>query len=469
MERRYKRSRLELGEHIKESKKSEKDIKETNQKIIALESELEKIKAYLSDITIDLKLKAFTGDVNRIERLLELKFPLSSGNELSNQIKIMAKAEDLINTKADIKCLQEKLEDDYLTKAEAIAEFEKNQKIVSERFELYSTQEYTNQISQKFYKKIVKLSSEIEKVTNKIQLTHEFFDKNLKDFKGEVSLKAFQVDIDKIIQEISEKASKKELSKYISEIAPKISAFQGEIGVFNRVIREQEQSLLKLDEILLEKASKTETQDLYQRLIVLSKNTEIEHKIDDMIKNQRNIKEELSDIQSDTRQIQLQFAEMQTLYSKKANDAIELKFIKDIMLDMQSNISYKADRTEILSCLQQKAGWEDFSNLSQSLEAVHQQIKFLAVQVGAIEKITTPKGKIRNAEKSQRDYFKKITHRLVNYVVSSKPTLEESQMPEEIKAFLNVPNTPKLIDNIKSKNTTPRQRIRHSFDQLNKF
>ena len=445
----------------------EKDIKETNGKLMSIETDIDNFRSFLSDVTIDLKLKAYTGDLNRVERLLDTKYPLSSGIELANQVKLMAKAEELEKVKLELDYLYEKIEDQYFKKEEALVEFDKNHKKVVEMLENYSTKEYTNKISQKFYKKITKMNNEIEIITKKIQSLHEYFNDNLKDLKNELNLKVTQKDLDKVSQDVAGKATKNELSRYLGEINPKISAFQGEIGVFNRIVREQEQALLRLDEILLEKASKVETNNLYQKLASVSKHADLEYKIDEMLKNQRAVQEEFTDIQSDNRQIQLKFAEIQTHFSKKVNDGIELKFLKDLMLDMQTSISYKADRTEILNCLEQKAGWGDFSHLSQSLESVHRQIKLLAVQVGAIEKINAPKGKIRNSERSQREYFNKITNRLVNYVVNSKPTVDDPPLPEEIKAFLKMPGTPKVFDTIKTKNNTPHRRTHHSFDQLN--
>ena len=142
----------------------------------------------------------------------------------------------------------------------------------------------------------------------------------------------------------------------MADIAPKISGFQSEIGVFNRIIREQEQAMLRLDEVLLDKASKIETNDLYNKLELISRHANIEYKIDEMINKQTQIREDFDLIQSDLRTMQIQFSEIQTAYIKKVNENLELKFLKDLMLEMQTSISYKADRTETLNCLEKKAG-----------------------------------------------------------------------------------------------------------------
>ena len=106
MERRYKRSRLDLAEFVKEYKKSEKDIRENQEKLNSFSEEFNKLKLFLSDIVTDLKLKAYTGDLNRLERLLDGKFPASTGNELVEQMKLRAKHEDLVKTQEEINDFQ---------------------------------------------------------------------------------------------------------------------------------------------------------------------------------------------------------------------------------------------------------------------------------------------------------------------------------------------------------------------------
>lgn len=466
MERRYKRSRQELADFVKDFKKSEKEIRETGENLGLIKEEIANFKAYIGDIGADLKLKAYIGDVNRVERQLETKCSLNMVNDLAAQIKLKATKEELEVTNRSINMLREDIEQEYFKKLDALIELDKIKNNLFETFEKYSTKEETSHITRKFYKRTQKIDQVVDGTNTRIDSMQELHDAVIKEIRADLSSKLGQKELDKVSQEINSKASKQDLTKYFSELSPKVSGFQSELAVFNRIIREQEQALLRLDEVLLQKASKVETHDLYQKLALLSKHTDIEYKIDEMIKHQKVIRNEFNDIQSDVRQMQLQVSEIQTGYSKKVNENMEMKFLKELMLDMQTSISYKADRTEFLNCMEQKAGWGDFSHLSQSLESVHQQIKLLAVQVGAIEKISAPKGTLRNAERTQREYFNKITNRLVNYVVSSKPIIDEQPIPEEIKNFLKVPSTPKAYDN-KRRVSTPHRRTYNSFDQLN--
>jgi hypothetical protein len=465
MERRYKRSRLDLAEFAKEYKKSEKDLKDNQNKVIGLEEQLSKLQLFLDDILTDLKLKAYNGDLIRVEKTLESKCSIVIVNDLASQVKLMCKAEDLHNTQSVLKKFQEKVDKEYLQTHEILSEIEKAKKNIIDLMENYSTKEYTDNFNQKFYKKYKKTNKKFEDLSELLNTKNESVDKIIKDLKSEVHDKVSHKDLDKLSQEIASKSSKQDLTRYLSEISPKISGFQTELSVFNRILREQEQAMLRLDEILLEKASKLETFDLYKKIELISKHTDIEYKIDEMIRTQNIIKEDFNNIQSDIRHIQLQFSEMQTIHSKKTNEILEIKFLKDLILEIQTCVSYKADRNEILHCLEQKAGWGDFSHLSESIESVHRQIKLLAVQVGAIEKITAPSGKLRSAERTQREYFNKITTRLVNYVVGSKPLIDENPVPDEIKAFLKLPNTPKIHDH-KTRQNTPNKRTHHSFDLL---
>ena len=356
MERRYKRSRLDLAEFVKEYKKSEKDIRENQEKLNSFSEEFNKLKLFLSDIVTDLKLKAYTGDLNRLERLLDGKFPASTGNELVEQMKLRAKHEDLVKTQEEINDFQNFVQENYMKKEKTLEELQKIQTTLVESLENYSTKEFTNAITTKIYRKTSEIESELEKFDQRMTNITEIFEKMLKDLKSEMNDKISFKDLEKLSQEIASKASKHDLTKYVADIAPKISGFQSEIGVFNRIIREQEQAMLRLDEVLLDKASKIETNDLYNKLELISRHANIEYKIDEMINKQTQIREDFDLIQSDLRTMQIQFSEIQTAYIKKVNENLELKFLKDLMLEMQTSISYKADRTETLNCLEKKAG-----------------------------------------------------------------------------------------------------------------
>lgn len=466
IDRRYKRSRTELSDFTKDLKKSEKDIKQNSEHLTFLEEDLIKTKNLMADILTDLKLKAYTGDLNRLERLMDTKCSNATATELANQLALMAKSEELKATRVDLNSLKELIDSQYFRRDDGLEQMAKIEESLKLSLENYTTKEQSLKFSQKFYKKFKKSQNATESFTKSLSALQETFDKFSNDIKFELSNKVSYKDVDKMNSELAIRVTKADLNKYLGQINPKISGFESELGTFNRVLREQEQAMLRLDEVLLGKASKLETHDLYQKVNQISKHSQIEYKIDEMIAKMQKTQETSEDLQSEMRKIKLEFGEILTYYSKKANDGIEIKFLKELMLDMQTNISYKADRTEFLNYLEQKAGWGDFTHLTQSLESVHRQIKLLAVQVGALEKITTPGGKLRNAERTQREYFNRITNRLVNYVVSSKPTTDENPVPEELKAFLKLPETPKVKDHIK-RISTPHRRTHHSFDFLN--
>lgn len=466
IDRRYKRSRTELSDFTKDLKKSEKDIKQNNEHLNILEEDLGKAKSLMSDILTDLKLKAYSGDLNRLERQLDTKCSNATALDLANQLTLKAKSEDLQATQLDLNNLKDLINSQFFRRDEGLEELSKIELNLKSTLEHYTTKEQSTRISQKFYKKMKKNQNLTECFTKNLSSLQEAFDKLTTDLKVELNNKVGYKDVEKMYNELAIRVTKADLNKYLGQINPKISGFESELGTFNRVLREQEQAMLRLDEVLLGKASKIETHDLYQKVNQISKHSQIEYKIDDMIAKMQKTQENFEDIQSEMRKIKLEFGEILTYYSKKANDGIEIKFLKELMLDMQTNISYKADRTETLKYLEQKAGWGDLTHLTQSLESVHRQIKLLAVQVGALEKITTPGGKLRNAERTQREYFNKITNRLVNYVVSSKPTTDDNPVPEELKAFLKLPETPKAKDHMK-RISTPQRRTHHSFDFLN--
>jgi hypothetical protein len=466
IDRRYKRSRQDLAEFTKDLKKSEKEAKDTQDHLNRLEEDFSKSKSLIGDILTDLKLKAYNGDLNRLERQLDTKCSNATANELAAQLKLAANAEDLEKTQIELNSFKEAVFKNYFRQEEAVKQLARIESSLLNTLENYSTKEQTSNLGSKFHRKFKKLHLFIENISNNFGNLQNSFESLSKELRSELSLKVSVKDLEKVTLELQIRVTKADLNKYLGQINPKITGFESELGTFNRILREQEQAMLRLDEVLLGKASKLETHDLYLKVGQISKHSDIEYKIDDMIAKLAKNQVDFEDLNSDMRRVKLEFAEIVTHHSKRSNDGMEIKFLKDLMLDMQTNISYKADRTEVLTYLEQKAGWGDFNHLTQSLESVHRQIKLLAVQVGALEKISAPSGKLRNAERTQREYFNRITNKLVNFVVNSKPTLDENPVPEELKGFLRLPETPKVRDHIK-RISTPNRRTHHSFDFLN--
>ena len=104
----------------------------------------------------------------------------------------------------------------------------------------------------------------------------------------------------------------------------------------------------------------------------------------------------------------------------------------------------------MLENLEKKASWEDFSHLAESIETVNMQTKLLASQISFI----------CNHEKSTRaSSHAKITKKLVNIVLNSKPILDESPSIH-LKTFTKFPQATEMI---KSRANTPKKKFFSSF------
>ena len=73
IERRYKRTRNDMAEYTKDHKKLEKEIENSKEPINENFTDICKIKNFLQDLVLDIKLKAYHGDLQRLERIVDEK------------------------------------------------------------------------------------------------------------------------------------------------------------------------------------------------------------------------------------------------------------------------------------------------------------------------------------------------------------------------------------------------------------
>lgn len=211
----------------------------------------------------------------------------------------------------------------------------------------------------------------------------------------------------------------------------------------------------------------------------VSNHANSEIKIDEIVTKLNLIVAERGEKEEIMRSIQTQIIDISEKLTRRANDSIDIKMIKEKIFEIVNQLSCKIDRSEILKTLEEKAGMKDINSLTYSIEAVHNQIKLLAVQFGTMQKKFTDYS--RNDGRSKKDNFYKITQKLVDYIVVSKPTGEESPISNQLKSFIKLPDrlTPELHRNLPDRLTpepprmiitpssrimTPHRRNYNSFD-----
>lgn len=440
IERRYKRNKSELNDFCKIITNSQNDVKIIIEKINKLFKQVHNTESNVDDILDALKLKANKADVDILDKEIKLLCPISYAKMLTDGVSNSAKISDLLKTQADIQQLLNRIEQDYnqLTALKSdIKGLEINYK---SSVEMYITKEEFLRYNTKNNKKFKDSEISVKDLDTKFNFTVEQMKESVETHRKMIFDKVSRQNLDDVIASVSEKLSKSDLIKLQNEFAAKVVNFQNEIAVFNRIQQEQEQVLLQIDETLTEKAHKSDVKNLTQKVANLTKQAEFTDKIDAILNKLDDLSRQSDEKDLQIMRIDREISEMFTFYSRKNNDGQEIRFVKDLLLEIQSDLSHKADRAEILKYLEQKSSYVDHASTGQALDSVHKQLKMLAVQLGAFQRNMNSITPCRGADRIQRDYFAKLTQRLVDYIVNSKPAQEDLPLPEALKTLLRSDN-----------------------------
>ncbi|CAG9310375.1 unnamed protein product [Blepharisma stoltei] len=444
IERRYKRNRSELSEFITAFQNSQAEIKISLEKVSNFSKDIRNLKDTVEDMSYDLKEKAGKTEIYKIEKEIKDLCTNSYAKILTEGINNCAKVADFNKIYAEISQLRVKIDQDYSLLSNMKGNIKVLERFSKDVLDEFITKEDLVNFGSKMNKKWNESDAAIQDMNWKLSISvdqmKELIEQNKKMIEDKISKKNWE----EFKFEVEGKVSKVELAKNLSEVSAKIIDFQNEIAVFNRVQQEQEQAILKLDETLAEKAPKSDFKILTQKCASISTNLEFEKKVNELIGRV----DELADT-SEARDLQFmrlerELSEMFVFYSRKNNDSSDIKFIKDLILELQTEISYKADRSEIMKHLDQKSTYVEYAKANYGLESIHKFIKMLAIQIGTIQRSFMSSIPVRGSEKAQRDYFAKTTQKLIEYILCSKLNQEDSPLPDVLKSLL------KAIDNLRT-------------------
>lgn len=479
IERQYKRSKADLNDYMKQQRNLSHDIKDVFNKTQACFEDIQKLHVCIDDLTSEVKYKAYQIDLIRLQNEVTYLCPLSYAQQLAAEIRSLAKAEDLIKTDETIARVEKELRETFISKIEVNTHIKNIKDEFYRLFHGYAKIEQLDKLYENFQKKI-------EHNYKVIELHEEENRKDLDNFrlsveKIETDLKACstKIEMQSIINLLNSKVSQVDFNELHNQVKPRIDEFQKMLQTFEYTIRQQESVLGRFDEIILDKASKFDVLKISKRLDAVSNHANSEIKIDEIVTKLNLIVAERGEKEEIMRSIQTQIIDISEKLTRRANDSIDIKMIKEKIFEIVNQLSCKIDRSEILKTLEEKAGMKDINSLTYSIEAVHNQIKLLAVQFGTMQKKFTDYS--RNDGRSKKDNFYKITQKLVDYIVVSKPTGEESPISNQLKSFIKLPDrlTPELHRNLPDRLTpepprmiitpssrimTPHRRNYNSFD-----
>lgn len=437
IERRSKREKVDFNELIKVNKATQIDLQKIYESVNSLYIDFRGIRMDVDGISFELQYKALDLDLQRVDQELKHMCPMSYAHQLDAEVRTLAKNEDLINTQTSLKDLEKEVRSDYFNKEDARLEFEKIEQYFDTKFDKYVKVDKMHESIEKLNEQI----SEIGKVNHesKTHLIREM--EKIRDMiaynKHENTEKMTKLNVD-ISAELDKKCEKASFDILEADILKSISLFRKEIIQFERTQKEQEDVLIRFDEVLLQKASKLDIKDLAKKVSFLARFSNLEVTLMDLTSKVDYLVNFSGKTSNFIEATTVKLDDLAKENLRRASEVYEFKFMKEALSELQTFVSYKADRSEILMQLEQKASLTDLKNSCISFESLHKQIKLIIVHIAALQRILANPSNEKGPQRSKKEYFYKMTQRLMDFILASKISTEVA-IPEELKTFFKEP------------------------------
>ncbi|CAG9327403.1 unnamed protein product [Blepharisma stoltei] len=457
IDRRYKHSKSELNEFIRTQHNYSYDIKQALNKSKACFEDIQRLQVYIDEISADLKFKAYQIDLQKLGEEIKYLCPMSYAQQLTAEIRSLAKAEDLIKTNEDLKKFEIEAWDTFISKDDFGEQMKKTKEEFYELFRGYAKSEDLQKLLENVSKHQESVRKELDVSKARMNQWGSLLQQSINDIAEDIKKTATKEDLSVVTEQLNIKAYKSDLEKLERSTLPKIEEFKTCIKSFQYQMVDHEAVLSRFDELILEKASKYDLQKISQKISAVIKHASVEVKVDDVITKLNILIADKGEKEEVIKNMQAQITKLKEYCDKRYSDSGDLKIIKEKLQNFESEMLRKIDREDTINLVSEKVDISEINRLMESIESVHKQIKLLAVQFGTMQKRfidSSPSA----VGKLKKDNFYKITQKLVDYIVVSKPTADDPPLNNQLKSFIKLPDSSRLTPE-PPKNTTPSTRM----------
>lgn len=334
---------------------------------------------------------------------------------------------------------KEQVKEQYFLRDEAKVSLKTMQKKLKNLMSEHTTKEETRTLISKVYAKLSENDEKLDEFRKNDLTRVDDYKKGILKLRADFSDNVKQFQFERLQKDLATKATKQELENFLGEHIPKIAEFNKEFLKIKSTLEHQDKAMIRLDEIILEKASKLDFILLKDSLSDLSESFHI-NQMKQLSLTSLNQQKQLDTLTKNFNNFKADFENPNKLSLES-----EIMLIKMNLNEIENKLSYKAELSEVLEKFEDKASWDDFSHLAESIESVHLQTKLLASQFS----VMMPKPQSRAASQS------KIMKKLIDMVMVSRPTLEDTPT-SHMKTFTKFPPTP---DYFRSRVGTPKKKF----------
>eukprot|EP00744_Colponema_vietnamica_P008882 GILI01012656.1.p1 GENE.GILI01012656.1~~GILI01012656.1.p1 ORF type:complete len:448 (+),score=101.66 GILI01012656.1:150-1346(+) len=260
-------------------------------------------------------------------------------------------------------------------------------------------------------------SQSSEKIGMVSTRVHDLSDQ-LNDLSVELAQKAFQIDLTHLKDTLtSDYSTRKDLDQFKEWITPQVQNNTSEIQVCHSRINQTETNIQRLDEIVLDKASKYDVVQVGMRLDELVTKQAFIHRIKQLEEQLKMLNLLIDD-----------YARNLTAISNSNNSAHDhstTAALTSVINELREQLQQKANKVEALDVYDQKSNKEETEWVLKSQLLLHRQLQYVAVTLVTLaQSLTSRPGEGKATKSNLRQMISNQAESVWRWITDGDPTSE---------------------------------------------
>lgn len=322
-------------------------IKDTHDLIAKQGLFFDKVRKDMDIVGRELNEKVGYTEFLKLDKSLKHYAPLTELNNVKNRIEELAEKSQVELVKQSLQKTKEKVQECF-TRNEALDTFDKTKKDIIKQFtETFVSLSHFNETQMENNKKSLKGEEEAKGLSKKVEMIYDGFKRKISEIFDILGNKPWDNEFKHVWQKIEDLASIEKVSKLRDEVLEINNCTIKRFTEIEGKAKNLETIILRIDEIILDKASKDDIFFLTKQLEKYSLSTTLSDLCQDLQSRFSSISSHLSSHTSALDSLKSsQYSQQQKLETIKKEN-FEVSNISSTLSSIQETLDRKADKSDI--------------------------------------------------------------------------------------------------------------------------
>lgn len=397
----------QLSDQTYETKLNLQDLKQDNTSLKkdseSLSANLDLIQRNLDDAREDLLLKAPYRELTKLVEKISTKATIEDFNTIKEMVTQCPTSNQVEKLYHQIEILNQQMIS--LASKDMVKEMEEGLMVnVENKFKKYVSDEDLKEESEKIRSLIRELNTNIDffkAAYEKQRIVHK---KELEKIQKLLLQRPWTKDVEIVSAFIDEKANQKDFEKLQNDVLPQVQFFDEKINLFNKKIEGFDRVLERYDEIILDKASKDDVNEIKHLLPKLMLSADFDHFKDIDTRQKEKLDEKMTLNHASVQEVEDHIVKFSTNYISFKQQFKEFMAKYASVKDLEYQLESKADKSDIYAMFDYTARREEVKMATQALEVFHKQLEMaVTFQLVAVKSMlkTNDSPALKNRQRSE--------------------------------------------------------------------